>query len=248
MNVERIESMDEDEIRGILESQPSLTHLHFGPDDQTVDGLRLALDYLRQLPAKPPAWKWVVIGIHTALQGALVLALSGTDGAGALIQEQREQYYRHIKEERSNGDPLPFQFTRGKQQKPVSEKVDYFKELYARAQNPEHMEYRGFHVLIPPTIDNNAKEPISTLNDLRNRLMHFGSTSLVADALPLLALVENGLGVSEQLLFHTAPWGSLLTFPEDEAHGRGKISEVRIEFQRLRTAYHELEQRGPTLG
>lgn len=43
MCVKRLEPMGEDEIREIHESKPSLSHLRFITDDQTVDGLWLAL-------------------------------------------------------------------------------------------------------------------------------------------------------------------------------------------------------------
>src|SRR4051794_37959904 len=37
----------------------------------------------------PPLWKWLIIAAHNALQGAMVCALSGTAGVGALDNRSR---------------------------------------------------------------------------------------------------------------------------------------------------------------
>ncbi len=49
-----------------------------------ISSMRMTIHSLDQIPNDPTFWKWVVLGIHSALQGALVCHLSGTADLGAL--------------------------------------------------------------------------------------------------------------------------------------------------------------------
>ncbi len=69
------------------DAEPDPTYVHFSLEGQTVDALELTLEHLCRALDRPMSWKWVLIGIHSALYGSFVLALASTDGAAALSQE-----------------------------------------------------------------------------------------------------------------------------------------------------------------
>src|SRR4051794_25479825 len=58
-------------------------------DERTdvLASLSECLHCLRRLSEEPPTWKWVILSIHNALQGAMVCHLSGTAQLGALEEK-----------------------------------------------------------------------------------------------------------------------------------------------------------------
>ena len=47
---------------------------------------------LRQARQSDRAWKWVILSLHSALQGAMVCHLSGTAQLGALTKKRAEEW------------------------------------------------------------------------------------------------------------------------------------------------------------
>ena len=52
--------------------------------EDMLNALEHAVEVTSTLDVTPLNWKWLLISIHNALQGALVCTLSGSDGTGAL--------------------------------------------------------------------------------------------------------------------------------------------------------------------
>jgi hypothetical protein len=66
--------------------------VYFWLDSQTVDALELTLEHLRRALTRPMSWKWVIIGIHTALHGSFGLVLRRSDGAQLHIRSRRPRF------------------------------------------------------------------------------------------------------------------------------------------------------------
>ena len=54
----------------------------FDEQRDAVFSLQLVSELLEKTEANPQYWKWVIIALHSSLQGFMVLALKGSDGLG----------------------------------------------------------------------------------------------------------------------------------------------------------------------
>lgn len=59
-------------------------HIEFNERTDVLASLHLCLMCLRNLSDDPALWKWAILSLHNALQGAMVCHLSGTANIGAL--------------------------------------------------------------------------------------------------------------------------------------------------------------------
>jgi hypothetical protein len=92
----------------------------------------------------PTSWKWVIIATQNAMQCAMVLALAGTDGCGALFPKSQKQNREWLQ------NPTPDRQTRT---------MADFKTLLDRIQKPELLEGPVLHL---------SEEDCRTSNDLTN--------------------------------------------------------------------------------
>jgi hypothetical protein len=68
-----------------------MTFCHFDEFEDAVLSIELAAEKFSASQSSPTLWKWVIIAMQNALQGAMVLALSGSDGCGALYPKSQKQ-------------------------------------------------------------------------------------------------------------------------------------------------------------
>ncbi|MFK4627141.1 hypothetical protein ACVIQS_010268 [Bradyrhizobium diazoefficiens] len=68
-------------------------YCRFDEFEDAVVSIELAAEKLETVQATPTstACKWVILALKNAVQAAMVLALSGTDGCGALYPESQKQ-------------------------------------------------------------------------------------------------------------------------------------------------------------
>jgi hypothetical protein len=235
------EALTDKEIRRILETPPDPLHVHFDLEGQLTDALELTIEHLRRLPDRPMSWKWVLIGMHTALQCSFGLALERTDGAQLLVPEQETQFWQRVERERASGMPEAMAYTTAKG-KPTGEKVDWFLELFAKTQEADRMRHFA-GVPLQPTPD--QARSVEHLNDIRNFLLHFGNTSLVTEVPWLFTDVENGLSIVETLLTRTqymseeVAGGPIDTIADHEVAARARelTAELRGELKAARARY-----------
>jgi hypothetical protein len=62
-------------------------YLRTDETQQAVLALRMVSEQLSRVSQNPHYWQWVVIGLHNALQGFMVLALRGTDDLNVLTDK-----------------------------------------------------------------------------------------------------------------------------------------------------------------
>lgn len=134
------------------------------------------------------AWKWVILSLHSALQGAMVCHLSGTAGIGALTsecaQEWNEWHERH---------------RRGEIEDPPRDRVATAKALFERlAMESKRVEAGCGQILeITPA----QKVSFERLHALRNSFTHFSPKGwsielqlieeVVLDMLDVIALIAD---------------------------------------------------------
>ena len=58
--------------------------------------LELVAMLAKDVRERPQLWKWIVTGMQNAVQGAMVVALAGTDGCGALRSQIATQKSRMV--------------------------------------------------------------------------------------------------------------------------------------------------------
>lgn len=211
----------------VKDTEPDPDHVYLSLEEQTIDALELTLEHLQRAPDRPMSWKWVIIGIHSAVHGSFVLALEGTDGAAPLIPEHERQYREHVNRERANYTPENFEFTKKRKGKlePTAPQVDWFSDLYAKVKDPERMSHFGGR----PLSENSERDrKIERLNDLRGRLTHFSSDGHIIEIALILELMDTGLDVIDFLLRQAQP---VPTIADHEAADRADqlIDQLRAE-------------------
>src|SRR4051812_39862263 len=82
-------------------SKTTMAYVHFDEFEDAALSLELAAEKFIQTRTNPTSWKWVIVGMQNAVQGAMVLALAGTDGCGALWPKSQKQNREWLK------DPTP---------------------------------------------------------------------------------------------------------------------------------------------
>lgn len=158
--------------------------------EDLVNSLQHAVDIASTVRSEPRNWKWLLIVIHNALQGALVSALTGTDGLRVLEKKCMDEWLDWYEKKRA-GEEAP----------PPKEFLASPLDLYSRAKEQHFMcEFGGSP--IRTTKDQDAD--VRKLNWFRGELIHFKSRTwaIEIEGLPRIAL--SAVDIIEQLLNHPA--------------------------------------------
>lgn len=100
-------------------------------------------------------WKWVVIALHNAMQGAMVMALRG----GNNLRVMPEKLAAKCLEAHNAGKPWP------------KERLDSFSNLYEKVRNNEVMNFYIHSRALPQ--DAELDQNIEVVLKLRNQFIHF---------------------------------------------------------------------------
>jgi hypothetical protein len=77
--------------------------VHFDEYEDSVAAIELVGSQSVDVQKRPSQWKWIIMAMQNAVQGAMVLALSGTDGCGALApksQQRNRAWLHHLSPDR----------------------------------------------------------------------------------------------------------------------------------------------------
>jgi hypothetical protein len=119
-----------------------------------VESIEAALEYSHRVSADPHKWKWFVIALHSAVQGAMVLVLERGNGLQALKARSREQWLKAYEARKELPDV----------------ELNYFMELYQDIKTDAALPYvMSEKFFARKEHDSSMKK----LNDLRNNWMHF---------------------------------------------------------------------------
>lgn len=133
----------------------SLEH-YFRTDEyeEAVTALESVAEWSNRVGDQITYWRWVVLALHNAVQGFMVLALRGSDGLRPLRDDVAEAWLKAYRE----GGEYPI------------EKLDSFLNLYKKIKTDLMIFFvhsRKFKPTGPQT------QSIKQLNSLRNQFIHF---------------------------------------------------------------------------
>lgn len=154
--------------------------------EDVVNTLEFVALVAETLGEKPLNWKWIIIGLHNALQGALVCALSGTDGTGALADKSKKKMLQWFEDHRSKPDTLlPGTWLAG------------LMTLYKKATSPPGMSALGGTPLQTTT---QQDKDVALLNNLRREFVHFEPKGWSIESAGLPRIVLNVSAIIEGIL------------------------------------------------
>lgn len=190
----------------------------FDIETHTIDALELTLQKLQQALARPTAWKWVVVGLHSAMHGGFALVLRRADGAQLLPKKLEQRVYESWQREREMGVLEALHY----------DHVDWFLELYKKTQDPIRMSYLGGQPLVPTDVQTRNVEK---LNDFRGKLLHFSADTVSIEMLAITDLIKEILPILRYLFFQA----QVGTFLDQEGHDRAKqlLLEIEVETTRI---------------
>jgi hypothetical protein len=170
---------------------------------EAVLSLEMMSDILPKVPNNIHYWKWVLIALHNALQGYMVLALKGTSGLNILKKECAQEWIAAL---RRDDEVLP------------ERKLDNFLNLYKKIQAGRKLydeQLKAGHILPGKSSDlmmmyvhsqpfkprGTQTESVRMLNELRNDYIHFLPKGLLLGVHRLPRVVDDCLNIIDFLAF-----------------------------------------------
>ena len=150
--------------------------------EEFIDAVEHAAMFARQLRDDVRAWKWLIIALHSALQGACVCALGGHGTAGVEVLERRSRMLRWLQVESRKNPCAP----------PPEPRLASLVELFDRVRKPTCLP-RPY--TLEASVDMVAD--VNELNHLRNIFIHFLPGGLSSEVSP--RVVENAAGAIKHL-------------------------------------------------
>jgi hypothetical protein len=152
--------------------------VHFDEFEDLVLAIELVAAQIVAAQTNDTQWKWVIIGMQNAVQAAMVLALAGTDGCGALT-ERSQRLNREW-------------FAKMSPDRPPRRMADY-KTLLERVQKPELLEGPV------PTLQGDDLRNLVRLNELRRQFAHYNPTGWGIELNYMLTIMPVALNFFEHL-------------------------------------------------
>jgi hypothetical protein len=154
--------------------------------EEFIDAIEHTARLAGQVKDDVKVWKWLIIALHSALQGACVCALRGHDTAGVtmLTKKSWKKVWHWLDVESRNDphSPMP------------AERLASLKDLFARVRDPELLP--APHTLRAST---NVVADIDKLNRLRNDFIHFVPRGLFLELSGMPRIVTHAADAIEHL-------------------------------------------------
>ena len=157
------------------------TYVRFDEREDVIASMEL-LTLLIPLANKTPRyWKWIIIAAQSAVQGALVCALSGTAGIGALTKDLQSAWLAWFDTRKG---PVP------------DEKLADFKTLLKWARDPK--------ILSPPLklTTSQIRDLLKLHTHLRNNFTHFTPKGWSIEIAGLPRMVLAAIQTAEWLMLN----------------------------------------------
>ncbi len=151
-------------------------YLRTDEEAETANAVMMAAQFADRAHEDPHLWRWIIVAMHNAAQGAMVLSLRHGNGLLALTDEcyapWMQAYERH--------------------ETPPPEKLDSYLNLYKKVKHSQWGQVGGNKRFIP---NGSEGQDIKLLNSLRNDFIHFTPKgwSLEVDGLPRICLSASRL-------------------------------------------------------
>ncbi|MFZ7091525.1 hypothetical protein [Primorskyibacter sp. 2E233] len=181
-------------------------HVHFDEYEDVLTSLKMVYENLLLVAEEPTRWKWIVIGLHNALQGAAVCALTQTDGSGPWKKDAeksiRKAYY---------GDHKVPDYTQAGEVMDVS-KIAPFGELLRRLY-PELDLNSGEDWFSAQT---RTETSLRMLLSMRNDFQHFVPRSWSIEMAGLPDMVADAVDMIEEIAL------------QKHCHRHNRFSELQL--------------------
>ncbi|MCZ2074154.1 MAG: hypothetical protein LC130_04035 [Bryobacterales bacterium] len=122
--------------------------------EEAVSSLEATAEFLQMTRSDLYRWKWVILALHSAAQGFMVLALRGGTGLLALQDDVAAAWLTAYENEK----PYP------------TEKLDSFLNLYKKVKSDRARLFSHSRSFVPKGTEGRS---IRKLNNLRNEFIHF---------------------------------------------------------------------------
>jgi hypothetical protein len=130
------------------------TYLRTDEFEEAISALESTDEFLTKVSLDPYRWKWVILALHNALQGFMVLALRGSNGLLALKDDVAAKWLTAHR----SGDPYP------------EERLDSFAGLYKKIKS-ERMRFYGHSKPFVPV--GSQGRSVNRLDAIRDDFVHF---------------------------------------------------------------------------
>ncbi len=154
-------------------------YLRTDEESEAANALFMANKLSNELDSDIRNWRWVIIALHNAAQGFMVLSLRHGNGLLALSKESHAEWMEAY---RNDSPTFP------------KEKLDSYENLYKKVKNKSTGEFGGNTRFIPTGSQGGS---ILKLNSIRNEFIHFtpkgwslGVTGLPQVCIDCLALIS----------------------------------------------------------
>jgi hypothetical protein len=150
-----------------------------------IASVLLIAELIDDVSEQPLLWKWIILGAHSAIQGAMVCNLNGTSVTGALSDKSRAKVLKFLEHHEAGEEP-------------PTEWLATFEDLLDRIQDPKRAD-EGV-VWMQTEVQ---RSRMVSLHSLRNDFMHFKSMgwTIVADGLP--EMIGTALECTEFLMLNS---------------------------------------------
>lgn len=152
---------------------------------EAVLAICMVKEMLNRVNDEPYYWKWVVLALHNALQGFMVLALRGSDGLSVLKDDCAKAWLDAY--ERGDGNYPEARLKR-------------FLELYKDIKSDKMRIYGDSRPFRPQGTQGRS---VKLLNRLRNEFIHYTPKSWSLEISGLPKVVEDCIGVISFLAFES---------------------------------------------
>jgi hypothetical protein len=157
---------------------------------ETVSALEVFAEELLRVQQNPYRWKWVIVALHSGLQGMMVLALQSSHGLHVLRPEDASWWL----EAHERGGPYPDDL-----------KLDDFLNLYKKVKSDRMLMYDHSQKFHPKGTQGGS---VKLLNRLRNEFVHFTPRVWALELEGLPAMSADCVEVAEFLAWqsHNVTW------------------------------------------
>ena len=160
--------------------------------EEFIDGLEHSAMFASQLTADVKFWKWLIIALHSALQGVCVCALGGHDTTGVDVLARRSRkkmlHWFQVARRENRCAPVPEQ------------RLAPLIELFERVRKPTYLPR-------PYTLEASVDmlDDVKELNRLRNTFIHFLPGGLSSEVSP--RIVEHAVEAIKHLALEQPTFG-----------------------------------------
>lgn len=189
----------------------------------TLNSLEFVRETLPKVINDKRYWKWVIIGLHNALQGFMVLALRGSASVNVWRKDKRRAWYR------SFNNNIPFLAVGF---------LDKFMNLYKAIKSIRMKMFTNSQVFEP---SGTQSESVRKLNELRNDFIHFTPKTWVINIHVLPGLVIDVMSIIEFLALES----NNIHWNEEQDHNKtvSLITQIQEENEKIQAQYEQWAQR-----